>query len=238
MADWDDLAHELEQWNGAPFTFWWRDDDCVAATPALARLLAYGAPVALAIIPARLAGGLSLPQHATALQHGFDHRNRAGPGEKKSEFPPQRPAEEVGHDLARGFALLQGRFPGQFRPVFVPPWNRYEHAYPWRKAGCTWISQYRDWSVFNGSEAGEPHRLPTHVDLIDWRTRAFAGEARTLDRILAHLHARRSGRAPRDQPTGLLTHHLVHDRECWAFLDKWCHLLNDRAKEMKWVSVA
>ena len=73
--------------------FWLRDDDAVALTPALGRLLSLAqksnVPVALAVIPelaepdllARLGDGVSV------LQHGCDHRNRAAPGEKKTEFP-------------------------------------------------------------------------------------------------------------------------------------------------------
>jgi hypothetical protein len=55
---WDRLYLEIENWTatGKEASLWWRDDDAVAATPALARLLAItgrrGIPLALAVIPA------------------------------------------------------------------------------------------------------------------------------------------------------------------------------------------
>ena len=59
MSGPDALDRELDAWAaaGRVAEAWWRDDDATAPTPALARLLearrAAGAPVALAVIPAR-----------------------------------------------------------------------------------------------------------------------------------------------------------------------------------------
>ena len=54
-ARWPDLVNELDQWGEAErvATLWWRDDDAVAPTAGLERLLsiAGGVPVALAVIP-------------------------------------------------------------------------------------------------------------------------------------------------------------------------------------------
>ena len=82
-ADWTDLAIELDHWTaaGRQASFWWRDDDAVAWTPALERLLARaeGLPVALAVIPgeAEPALGEALAEFdgVRALQHGWRHEN-------------------------------------------------------------------------------------------------------------------------------------------------------------------
>ena len=58
-AAWEALTLELDLWaaEGRTATFWWRDDDAIAPTPALDRLRACasaaGIPIALAVIPAK-----------------------------------------------------------------------------------------------------------------------------------------------------------------------------------------
>jgi hypothetical protein len=107
---------------GRTTLFWWRDDDAVAASPALDRLLnlarSHAAPLALAVIPARLEP--SLAQRLTALehdqwpagrlallQHGYSHTNNAPDGEKKCELGPHRPLPLTQGDLATGWAQLE-----------------------------------------------------------------------------------------------------------------------------------
>ena len=58
----------------------------------------------------------------------------------------------------------------------------------------------------------------THADVIDWRgDRGFVGETAALRLIVEHLRARRRGAVDGREPTGLLTHHLVHDDDAWRF---------------------
>ena len=56
MVKWPDLMAEFDRWEeeGKIATLWWRDDDAVAPTARLSRLLsiASGVPVSLAVIPA------------------------------------------------------------------------------------------------------------------------------------------------------------------------------------------
>src|SRR5215204_6299118 len=108
-ADWPDLAAELDRWGeaGRVAALWWRDDDAVAATPELARLLrlAGPAPMALAVIPALagpdLAEALCGAPAIAVLQHGCRHANHARSG-KKSEYPQDRPAAAVAGEMASG----------------------------------------------------------------------------------------------------------------------------------------
>jgi len=218
---WDDLARELDAWAaaGSRATFWWRDDDAASDQPALRRLLSLdAAPLTLAVIP-QGAESLNLPAHASVVQHGHSHRNRAATGQKKCEFPAGGDRAVMAAELKEGGALLRRLFAGRFRPVLVPPWNRIDEALlpllP--RFGLHGISTFgpRDDSI----AAPGLHRVNTHVDVIDWPgTRGFVGEAAALGQVVRHLAARRTGTADHAEPTGLLTHHLQHDEATWDFV--------------------
>jgi len=233
---WDDLARECDAWAAAGRTaeLWWRDDDSVEDTAALRRLLALAAgraPVALAVIPAaltpRLAACLAAEgESISVLQHGYDHGNRAAAGAKKSEFPPERAAAEVSAALAAGRDRLQSAFADRFVPVLTPPWNRLDtrHLSLLPNLGYRGLSTYLARS--DPWAAPGIRRINTHVDVIDWHGgRGFLGLSPTLDLLIGHLAAKRGGVADAAEPTGLLTHHLVHDTETWDFLGAlldWC----------------
>lgn len=232
LNDWRTLVEELDRWrdNGLTATFWWRDDDAVTATPALARLFdtarTHRAPLSLAVIPAgaddRLAATVAEAAAdiaVTVLQHGYDHRNRAPTGQKKAEFHEARPAEEQTRDIALGRGLLEGRFASHFRPVFVPPWNRF----PPSLADALIEGGLKGLSTFKARPAANPApglvQVNTHVDPIDWRGgRGLGDSGAILAQTVDHLRARRTGAADAREPTGLLTHHLVHDDDVWRFL--------------------
>ena len=234
---WDELARECDAWaeGGRRIELWWRDDDAIADTPALRRLIGIAqvpqsiVPLTLAVIPADLSPGLPvfLKSHhsVSVLQHGFDHRNRAPAGAKKSEFPATRRWDEVAKDLAQGRDRLAAAFGAQFVPALTPPWNRIDpaHASRLRELGYRGLSSYLARKTMDKSAL---IRINTHVDVIDWRgTRGFLGLAETLALMVGHLKAKRLGEADPDEPTGLLTHHLVHDTETWEFLGAlldWC----------------
>ena len=231
MTGWDDLARECDTWAqaGQRATWWWRDDDAVDATPALDELLRIArGPIALAVIPAGLLPGLAprLKQEpeAAVLQHGYAHRNEAPEGGRKSEFPDGRDLGAVQRDLASGFQSLTLAFGGRFLPVLTPPWNRIgvQPVSILQSIGFIGLTRYlpRPAERANGVKL-----VNTHVDVIDWRgsrgfPRQFLGEGACLDLFVGHLRARRLGSVDPDEPTGLLTHHLVHDPDTWRFLEK------------------
>lgn len=237
VAGWDDLARELDRWGeaGRNPTLWWRDDDAVADTPDLRRLRAVAqVPVALAVIPLAQDRPLaaSLPEaladwpQASVLQHGIAHRNRAGPDAKKSEFPApapsEAPAEDIAGGLVRGAGRLRAAFGPRFLTVLTPPWNRLAPGWLDRLPGLGYGGVSRFGEPPYAARAFVPGLLEidTHVDVIDWRQgRRFLGEGRCLGRLAGHLAARRAGRTHAEMPTGLLTHHLVHDTDTWRFLD-------------------
>lgn len=226
MSTWQDLSRELDAWGeaGRTATFWWRDDDATAVTPALEHLIAlqhkHAAPLALAVIPARaqpaLAERLAPESQIAIFQHGWAHENHAPVGAPKAELGPDRPVAYMLGELARGQLVLEKLF-GALPDVLVPPHNRIAPALAAAlpQAGYAGLSTYHP----------RKRRLPglieinTHIDIMDWTTRAFLGTGPALELAVAHLRARRAGTVDPDEPTGLLTHHLAHDEAAWAFAD-------------------
>jgi hypothetical protein len=229
-ADWDDLNRELGAWQaeGLTATFWWRDDDAAEVTDALEKMFEISdsteTPLALAVIPARagsrLRDRLSRRPRVRVLQHGFAHHNHQPPKAKKSEFGAAREAGQAADELGRGFDLLSP-WPS-FLPVFVPPWNRMERRFMavLPKIGLTGISCFR----------ARPARFPqpglfavnSHIDIINSGPggRRFIGPGAALQAIIDHLSSRRLGRVDREEPSGILSHHLDHGGDSWAFLQQ------------------
>jgi hypothetical protein len=221
---WDDLDAELERWRaaGRTATFWWRDDDAVADTAALRRLLALCAnldvPLALAVIPANADAALAaaVPPEVAVLQHGFAHRNHAPVSRGKAELGADRDLPAIGRELADGWDRLAALFGARPLPVMVPPWNRIAPAVTAALPG---------WG-YRGLSAWKPRRAAagltvanTHIDIVDWPgTRGFVGDDTALAQAVEHLAARREARCDGAEPTGLLTHHLAHDDGCWRFV--------------------
>jgi hypothetical protein len=245
---WDRLDRELAAWaaEGREATFWWRDDDAVAVTPALDRLLRLtergGIPLALAVIPApaelRLAERLATQPQAVVLQHGYAHRNHAPAGMRAVECGGARPLDAVAGELALGRERLHALFSGCFLPVLVPPWNRIDAALPSRLPALGFVG-LSTWGAREAAEAsaGLP-QVHTHADPVAWRKgRVFGGAERVVQAIADHLQARREGRADPQEPTGVLTHHLVHDEPGWAFLEELVQRLSRRAG-LRWVAPA
>jgi hypothetical protein len=240
VSGWDDLARECAAWSEARrvATWWWRDDDAVEPTPALDELLQVArGPIALAVIPARLQADLaphlqSKPEVAV-LQHGYAHRNEAPAGGRKSEFPDERNLDAIARDLNSGFRKLGETFGDQFLPVLTPPWNRIGErpVAILQSIGFIGLTRYLPRPA---TQAHGVNLVNTHVDVMDWRGKngppgGFLGEDACLDLFTGHFRARRSGAVDPDEPTGLLTHHLVHDPATWRFLEKLRDFLGNQA---------
>lgn len=226
---WASLDEELDAWAqaGRTATFWWRDDDAADRTQALDRLLELAertrTPIGIAVVPAAatpaLISLLDAHPRTTILQHGWAHVNHAPAGAKRIELGGGRPAEAIRSDIVRGcrrLSELLGRPPP---PFLVPPWNRIEPevASDLPSLGFTGLSTYgpRSEPVRCGLA-----RVNCHIDPIDWRgTRGYVGAERAVEEVVRHLRARRERRLDPDEPTGLLTHHLVADEECWDFAE-------------------
>lgn len=223
---WDTLRRELDQWQAQGMTarLWLRDDDAVAATPALERLIAlarrWQAPVLLAVIPARatpqLAQRLADEPLITPCQHGFAHANHAWPGEKKSELGRQRPLADAADDLRRGKDRIAALFGAPALPILVPPWNRIA---PDITAALPRLG-FRILSTFGPPLPAPPPglaQLNCDLDIIDWRNERGCVPFAALNARLAALLAQARGRG--GAPVGALTHHLAQDAAAWSYLD-------------------
>jgi hypothetical protein len=193
--------------------FWLRDDDAVARTAPLDRLLALcqesKVPVALAVIP-DLAEPSLFEKDVAVLQHGCDHRNRAAAGEKKTEFPAREPIPEALERLRLARERLVAMGGGKVLPVMAPPWNhmRRELAAELPRIGILGFSGY-------GEEIPLPgvRQVNTHVDLVAWREgKRFIGEEEAARLAMTYV--------ANDKPVGWLTHHAVHDEPAWRFLER------------------
>ena len=226
---WQAFYDELARWrdDGRTAEFWWRDDDAARPDAALSRLLALAqgtsTPLALAVIPLRCVKEIfeNAGAFVSVLQHGTDHANRAGAGDKKTEFSAgEAPAAAVARLIAARAVL--GSLAGErLLPVLVPPWNRLPEqlAKPLANVG------YRGRSQFGARADAEAapglRQVNTHVDIIAWHSgRGFVGEEPALAAATRHLAAKRVGAVDPDEATGWLTHHLLHDEAAWSFLER------------------
>ncbi len=222
---------------GNPLRLWLRDDDAVAPSPALDRLLdltgAASVPLTLAVIPAPwdtaptgpdLAHRLDDAPWVTVAVHGWSHHNHAPDGVKKQELGPHRPIAEIRAQLRAGLSHLQALHGGRVRPWLVPPWNRIaaELLPLLAQDGFTAISTF-------GPERAVPGLsvLNTHLDIIDWHGGRTGRPHEAMWRDLAVLA--QSGQAH----AGILTHHLVHDSSSWDFLADLFALSVDHGAEWR-----
>ncbi|MFL4468825.1 polysaccharide deacetylase [Tateyamaria armeniaca] len=234
-CDWTPLRAALARYraDGLDLPFWWRDDDAVAATPALDRLAALGArtgmPIHLAIIPAHAQDTLVQaidPDRLVPVVHGWAHHDHSAGDDKKNEFMTQRP--DAARDAARAMERMRHLFGVQLRPMFVPPWNRVSadviRGLP--------AQGYTALSTFGPRKAPDAApglaQINTHIDPIWWKgTRDLVEPDQLITQTCAHLDARRAGVEDHTEPFGILTHHLVHTDAIWNFTAAFVQEMQD-----------
>lgn len=242
---WQLIEAELDRWvdEGRVASFWWRDDDAGDTSWPLDRLLglsiAHQAPLALAVIPARLTEALAHRVAETpeiyVMQHGWSHDNRAREPERMTELSDDWETGDADHWLGEGRRRLDAAFGPRFLPVMVPPWNRMGNATARRLADRAYAA-ISGLGARHGTEPGPP-RLNIHVDIINWETRRFGGDAPVLGVTQKHLTDRRTRVIDGAEVTGIMSHHQFHDKECWQFLDRFAALVG-RHPGAAWVSPA
>ena len=229
MTDWSRLDAALDK--AETPAFWWRDDDAIADTPALHRLLdmaeSIAAPLVLAVIPGNLTDGLAKAiegRDVTTAVHGWTHTNHAPVSEKKAEFRNHRPEAVLMDEARRGLGILDDAFGIQSLPLFIPPWNRVAIDLPLAQCGFSGISIYGQREV---SCERNLVRFDSHLDPIDWRgSRSAVPLQRIIDEIADLLAS--------NAPIGLMTHHLVHDDAIWTLCETLVTRLNQRG--VQWIS--
>jgi hypothetical protein len=219
---------ELARWRdeGLTLPIWWRDDDAVAPTPALERLLTlakqFDAPLYLAVVPEpatpELVDRLRPVSSVFVLTHGWKHINHEPADQKKAEFGSHRPVATMLEEIATGQQRLDELFEEQVLPVFTPPWNRIapDVVKGLPAIGFAAISTFTP--RVSKFAADGLLQVNTHLDPVAWKSGGGLLDPSLLDTQLAReLEARRSGEADNSESYGLLTHHLVQDDATWAF---------------------
>jgi hypothetical protein len=242
MFGWSALIDELDTWDAAGLTatFWWRDDDAIEPTKQLDRLLAVAAqlPIALAVISGSaiqaLAERLRDCRRITVLCHGWHHKNHGSPT-NQTEYPGNRPADDVIKEFRQGRERMSALFGEIFQPVFVPPWHRFDDKFlPLLLQAGLWSisrggarsSAAKDAGVFEGN---------VHADLVLWQhPYRFVGARMAIDCLLKHLRGRRLGAFDIDEPTGILTHHSDQDSQAYDFIERLAEVTNAH-KAAKWL---
>jgi len=213
----DELARRRDA--GRTARFWWRDDDAGAVCPEVKKLFhlskASTVPLALAVVPEAAEPELFglLHDGVAVMQHGTDHRNRAAPGEKKTEYPAGEPIEAALARVSDGFGRLRAFAGGRFFPVLAPPWNRLRKDLL-AKLPAIGI---RGVSMYGPRSSAEPapglRQVNTHVDIVAWgQGKRFIGEDEAVRLAVKSLAV--------EEPLGWLTHHAVHDAAAWDFLER------------------
>lgn len=224
--DWSPLSAELAIWRREklPLPLWWRDDDAIAATPALERLAELASetqmPIHIAVIPDLLTPTLApvITTHSALIPvvHGWRHISHAHEGQKNAEFGHTRP--KAADELMQAMQKMQKHFSARLVKLFVPPWNRITpDLLPVLAAnGYTGVSTYGPRK--NAQAAEGLTQINTHIDPIFWRGhRGLVDPDTLISGIIATLRDRREGHTDAQEPLGLLTHHLVHTEDVWDF---------------------
>jgi predicted deacetylase len=221
------LGPELALWAkaGRAPVLWWRDDDARAATDALEQLLAlsrrHEAPLTLAAIAGPnlplLVGRTETEPQVELAVHGFKHVNRQPQGEGFGEIID---SDDIGWVRAqlRSTVLLFQRA-GAAPTLFVPPWNNLKpqllEVLP--DSAITAVSGFDQGSSVRDGVT----RLDAHLDVLRWKGGGrFRGTWRFLSRMRRLMIQRRKA-GQWDEPIGLLTHHLDHDKATWLFLERF-----------------
>ena len=245
---WHWLGRELDARAdaGLKAQFWWRDDDATEPSGSLDKLLGlsyeWNIPLALAVIPGRLNPGLAefLDNRslASVFQHGFAHRNHASPGQRKLELGGVQTTENIVAGLEQGLRTLQQHFPDRFKPVLVPPWNRIDDRVVARLGdlGFSGISTMK--ARRQAHPAPGLLQVNAHLDPVNWRHQGgFLGVYPAIAILIQHLIARRNGYRDRDEPTGILTHHLAQNDAVWGFLEDLLRFLSEH-RAVTWLDPA
>ena len=234
-VDWSPLKSELAIWRseGRALPLWWRDDDAIADTPALRKLLQMGEdmslPVHLAVIPEpatnELVQACAGTSFAIPIVHGWAHRNNAPADAKKAEFGHPRSDAAAQTDMA--LTRLKELFGAQLLEMFVPPWNRIDASV----VNGLHTQGYHALSTFTPRATRQVAglvQINTHIDPIHWRGGGALVTAEALiDAIVRLLQDRRAGATDGAEPLGFLSHHLVHDAAIWGFTQNCLGVLLD-----------
>ncbi|MGB7286224.1 MAG: hypothetical protein WBC71_04760 [Salaquimonas sp.] len=217
------IHNELSLWKdaGQKVRIWWRDDDAIKVTPELEQLeeLAeiYEMPMLLAVIPAlvdpRLGDFVSHQVMMQAAVHGYAHQDHSTIGQKKTELTASYPLRSVGHvfdELRESRSIIKELFGEPASQLIVPPWNRVDKEISEKlgEVGFKLLSGF----TFKRLSNTIP-QLNCQLDLMHWKPER---QGKTEQEVFTELQkCLYEAREKNFAPIGILSHHLVHDKEAW-----------------------
>jgi len=230
-AAWQRLNAALDEIasGGQSLPVWWRDDDVVAPSAALDRLLGLAArfdvPLALAAIPllatSALAERLADEARVDIIVHGLAHRNHSPTGQLSSELGIGKPLLDRMAALYGAHQRLRRLFGAKVVPMLAPPWNRIgeDLALRLKEAGFAGLSTFKRRRAREAAPG--VLQVNTHVDPVFWRGHGgLRDEAAMLDDLAALARETAAQPEAEREPIGLLTHHLEHDPWVWRFVEE------------------
>lgn len=144
-------------------------------------------------------------------QHGWRHLSHQQSG-KKGEFGTDRTKSAKKTDLHKGLTRLETIMGRHFRPLFTPPWNRFDHetGEALQELGYTVVSR----SSGEQKKVPLPDRLPDIPINVDLHTRNEADPAQGLDALINEFsEAIDTGRI------GVMLHHQRMNKASFSFLN-------------------
>jgi len=194
--------------------FWWRDDDAVADTSELRRLLhlakLFRIVPAVAVVPARATDSLVdvlSSSECCVWQHGWTHDFHAA-----GEFGEGRPVADMAREALMGQQTLDRLFGVKgWQRVFVPP----NHCISMLFKGLLPSLGY--FGISAGLELtpslAHVRELNAEVDVMNWPAGKMLSADALSEMLIDQLRSRLDG-----NPIGILTHHLAFDEEAWALI--------------------
>ena len=174
------------------------------------------ANVAASLVKHALAERLRDEPAVEILQHGWDHRDHAAPGERPCELGGDRRPAMVFAELRQGWSRLAALFGAKALPILAPPFNRISHA-----VALTVVRDWRAISVAGDLPGIAAPTINVHLDLIEWIKHEPASENAVIAAALRALWVRRIGLVAPSAPIGIMTHHLVHTPAIWDATRRW-----------------
>jgi hypothetical protein len=230
-----EFLREIEIWRKQrlrPLAFF-RDDDAVAVTPRLRRLVGvcerHEVSIILSTIPAYADSSLGAFVRASPLLvgavHGYSHANFSSDPARKSEFCGDRNLQLMLQELELALFRCEEIFEESLSYLFVAPWhqidsNLLDHLI---KTGYSGVSRF-GWNDHFSREVN------VHVDFIDWGS---GHRFQTWDELLQDITWNlRMARLRSKYYFGLVTHHDVFDNSQFHLFEEIVRFLKNEGIDL------
>jgi hypothetical protein len=187
-------------------------------------------PLNLAVIPGALNPSLvdclSGQPQVTVLVHGWTHTNHSSDEHSNCEFPLTRPVAETKVELTNALSTLRQAFGEQCVPVFVPPWNVFPSELEpiLSELGYGGISLGTEGIHAVAFQENGLVRADINMEPLNWNTLGLENVAASARAFARRLRQGSQG------SFGVLTHHLIHNRDIWEFCERFWRMVSSHER--------